>query len=390
MKGLIGCAVCFLSLTLPSALTFEQAPSASAPITIFLCGDVMTGRGIDQILPFPSDSTLHEPYVKNAMDYVRLAEKKNGAIKKPVSFPYIWGDALKELDRVRPDLKIINLETSVTTNNDFREDKEIHYRMNPRNIPCLTAAGIDCCSLANNHVLDWGEKGLLETLDSLRKASIATAGVGRNIREAGSPAIMEISGKGRVIVLSCGSVTSGIPRDWAAYEKGAGVNLLRDLSERTVQEIGERVRKVKRKGDIVVLSIHWGGNWGYEIYPDERAFCHGLIDKAGVDIIHGHSSHHVKGMEIYKGKPIIYGCGDFLNDYEGITGYEGFRADLTLMYFPTMDPVTGRLLRMEMVPLQIRRFSLRRTSEADSRWLTVLLDREGKGTSAEMEGGSIS
>ncbi|MBW1813604.1 MAG: CapA family protein, partial [Deltaproteobacteria bacterium] len=142
----------------------------------------------------------------------------------------------------------------------------------------------------------------------------------------------------------------------------------------------------KRKGDIVVISIHWGGNWGYKVpfwYVD---FAHKRIDKAGVDIIHGHSSHHVKAIEVYRGKPVIYGCGDFLNDYEGIRGYEEFRADLGLMYFLTMKPSTGKLVNMEMTPTQVRRFKVNRASKADSLWLKDTLNREGRkfGTRVEL------
>ena len=100
----------------------------SDTITIFLCGDVMTGRGIDQVLPYPSDPLIHEPYMKSARGYVDLAEKENGPIRKPVNFSYIWGDALDELKRVAPDLKIINLETGITKSNDYWLDKSIHYR----------------------------------------------------------------------------------------------------------------------------------------------------------------------------------------------------------------------------------------------------------------------
>ena len=125
-------------------------------ITMFMCGDVMVGRGVDQILPHPSDPTIYEPYVKNAELYVELAEEKTGPIPKPVNFSYIWGDALDELKRVDPDLRMVNLETSITKSNDYWKGKSIHYRMHPNNIACLTAAKIDYCSLANNHVLDWG------------------------------------------------------------------------------------------------------------------------------------------------------------------------------------------------------------------------------------------
>ncbi len=84
------------------------------PIKIFLCGDVMTGRGIDQILPHPSNPVIYEPYVRDARRYVELAEMANGEISRPVSFSHIWGAALHELKRVSPDLRIINLETSIT------------------------------------------------------------------------------------------------------------------------------------------------------------------------------------------------------------------------------------------------------------------------------------
>ena len=148
-------------------------------ITLFLAGDVMTGRGIDQILPHPGDPRLYEPYIRDARDYVRLAERRHGTIERPVSFDYPWGDALVELQRVVPDARIINLETAITVSDRYRP-KGINYRMNPDNVPCITAAKIDCCVLANNHVLDWGPSGLLETLDSLRGAGLRTAGAGKD------------------------------------------------------------------------------------------------------------------------------------------------------------------------------------------------------------------
>jgi len=139
------------------------------------------------------------------------------------------------------------------------------------------------------------------------------------------------------------------------------------------------------------VSLHWGGNWGYHLERAEREFAHGLID-AGVDLVHGHSSHHPKGIEVYRSKLILYGCGDFVNDYEGIGGYESFRAELTLMYFPTVEAVSGRLLRLALVPMRLRRLRLERAPDADARWLEAMLDREGKtlGTRAgHTEGGGI-
>lgn len=101
-----------------------------------------------------------------------------------------------------------------------------------------------------------------------------------------------------------------------------------------------------------------------------------MIDEAGVDIVHGHSSHHPKAVEVYRDKLILYGCGDFINDYEGIEGYESFRGDLALMYFPTVNPADGTLSDLEMVPLHMRQFRLNRPSAEDFRWIRDRLDRE--------------
>ena len=174
-----------------SADSISQADS----IRLFLCGDVMTGRGIDQVLPHPNDPRLHEPYIGEARCYVELAESVNGAIPRPVEFDYIWGDALAELDRAGVDLRIVNLETSITSSEDYWRDKEIHYRMHPRNIDCITAARIHCCCLANNHVLDWGYDGLAETLRTLDAAGIAHTGAGRDAVEAAAPAVLDVPGK---------------------------------------------------------------------------------------------------------------------------------------------------------------------------------------------------
>jgi poly-gamma-glutamate synthesis protein (capsule biosynthesis protein) len=345
-------------------------------ITIFMCGDVMTGRGIDQVLPHPSDPTIYESYMKSARGYVKLAETVNGPIDYPVSFSYVWGDALKELDRVVPDVRIINLETSVTKSDDYWKGKGINYRMHPENISILTAAKIDVCSLANNHVLDWGYSGLLETLETLRNVNIKIAGAGRNLIETQVPAVTAVPGKGRVMVFAFGLGTSGIPSGWGAEDKKPGVNLLKALSAKSLRDIQEKVLRVKRKGDIVVASLHWGSNWGYAIPREQTVFAHRLIDEAGVDIIHGHSSHHVRAIEVYKDRLILYGCGDFLNDYEGISGYEEFRADLSLMYFATVEPSTGKLLGLQMTPTQIRRFKVIRASNVDTLWLKDTLNRE--------------
>jgi len=353
-------------------------------VTLFLCGDVMTGRGIDQILPHPGEPHLYEPYLRSALGYVEIAEQATGPIGRPTDFAYIWGDALAELERMRPDARIVNLETAVTVAEDAWPDKGINYRMNPANVRCLLAAKLDCCVLANNHVLDWGRRGLGDTLDALRGAGLRTAGAGRDGAEAATPAALELPGKGRVLVFAFALESAGVPAEWAAGEHRAGVNFLNDLSGRAVERIAAQVRAAKRAGDIVVLSIHWGGNWGYAVPSAQRTFAHAVID-AGVDVVHGHSSHHPKRIEVYRDRLVLYGCGDFLNDYEGIRGNESFRPDLALMYFPTLDPATGRLARLTLTATQIRHFRSNRARSEDARWLAELLSREGRASGTRVE-----
>jgi poly-gamma-glutamate synthesis protein (capsule biosynthesis protein) len=353
-------------------------------ISLFLAGDVMTGRGIDQVLPHPGDPRLYESCAKSACDYVVLAERANGPIARPLAFGDIWGNALAELERRRPDARIVNLETAVTQSTE-PEPKGINYKMNPANVGAITAAGIDCCVLANNHVLDWGPAGLIETLATLERAGVNCAGAGADPASAAAPAILPVAGKGRVLVHAFASPTSGVSRSWAATAHKPGVNLLPSLSEARAQVIADEIHSAKRPGDIVVLSIHWGSNWGYDIPDEQVAFAHRLIDGGAADMIHGHSSHHVKAIEVYRQKLILHGCGDFIDDYEGIGGYERFRDDLVLMYFPVVHAADGTLAGLDMVPLQICNMRLHRASPADTSWLGNILNREGSRFATRIE-----
>ena len=353
-------------------------------VTVFLCGDVMTGRAIDQILPHPSDPRIYEEVASDARTYIELAEEVNGPIPRPVNPSYIWGDALAELRQVGPDARIVNLETSVTRNDEVWP-KSVNYRMNPANVECLTAAGIDVCVLANNHVLDYMHAGLEETLETLQRAGLATAGAGWTLAEARRPAVTHLAAGSRVVVHGFGTRSSGIPPSWAATEDRSGVDFLADLSEETAATIEQRVEAVRRSGDITIASIHWGSNWGYEVPSAHTRFARRLID-GGVDIVHGHSSHHPRPIEVYRGRVILYGCGDFLNDYEGISGFEQYRADLALMYFLTVDRAGGELVQLRLVPMQIRKMRSCRATPRDARWLADRLGRVSIpfGTRAEL------
>ncbi|MGH2405336.1 MAG: CapA family protein, partial [bacterium] len=198
-------------------------------VRVFLCGDVMTGRGVDQILPHPSDPRIYEPSLRDARAYVRVAEAVNGPIPRSVEYAYIWGDALSELERASPAARIVNLETSVARS-DAYWPKGINYRMHPANVPCLTAAGIEVCALANNHILDYGPAGLVETLETLHGAGLGTAGAGRNLDEARRPAVVDLA-NGRLFVFSVGAASSGIPPSWAATAQEPGVDFVGKLSD---------------------------------------------------------------------------------------------------------------------------------------------------------------
>ncbi len=359
-------------------------------VSIFLCGDVMTGRGIDQILPHPAEPDLFEPVVRDARDYVALAEQRNGPIPRPVGFDYIWGEASAELDQRRPEARIVNLETSITADGDPAE-KGIHYRMGPGNVPCLTAAKLDCCVLANNHVLDWGPSGLLDTLHTLSAMGVATAGAGTARTTASAPGVVPLERGRRLLVFGFGLGSAGVPLDWAAGAHRPGVNLLYGLSPSIADEVIDQIGQLKRPSDVVVVSLHWGSNWGYEVFAAERAFARRLVESGAVHLIHGHSSHHFRPIEIWRGRLILYGCGDLINDYEGIGGYERFRGDLGLMYFPTIEPDDGILRRFEIVPMQIRRMRLARPSPEDCGWLCERLNREcaGFGSSFESDASGV-
>lgn len=356
---------------------------AAGELTLFLCGDVMTGRGVDQILPHPGDPQLREPGQRDARAYVALAEAASGPIPRPVSFSWIWGDALAVLDGWAPDARLLNLETSITRSGEFAPGKSIHYRMNPANAGCLTAARPDACVLANNHVLDFGRRGLTDTLHTLARVGLRTAGAGGDAQQARRPAIVPADG-GRVLLFACGLASAGIPPGWAAAPDRAGVDYLPGLIRAAASDLTARIQAARRPGDVVVVSLHWGPNWGYEVSRAEARFARWLLD-GGADLIYGHSAHHPRPIEVHRGKLILYGCGDLVDDYEGIGGYQEYRDDLRLMYFARLRRDDGTLAGLRMVPLQARKMRLRHASRADAGWLAAVLSRVSAGFGPRVE-----
>jgi poly-gamma-glutamate synthesis protein (capsule biosynthesis protein) len=362
-------------------------------LTLWLAGDVMTGRGIDQIQAHAVAPVLYERWVHDARDYVQLAERANGPVPAPVAPDYIWGDALAEIERRQPALRIVNLETAITTASEPWPGKGIHYRMHPANIGCLTAARIDGCVLANNHVLDWGRDGLTQTLHTLRQAGIQTAGAGSHLASACAPAIWPLGDNARLLVFAWAAPDSGVPSNWAATTGGAagmatehaGVALLPTWDEASAQQVAAQVAQQRRAGDRVVVSLHWGGNWGAEVPRLQRRFARRLIDLGVADVVHGHSSHHPRPAEVYRGRLILYGCGDLINDYEGISFEGGGDASAVCLYFVQLSRTSGALQRLDIVPLQLRRLQLRQADDAARHHLQALLESGGPEAGTRLE-----
>ncbi|WP_175500024.1 CapA family protein, partial [Streptomyces sp. CC77] len=131
-------------------------------------------------------------------------------------------------------------------------------------------------------------------------------------------------------------------------------------------------------GDGAVGSGHWGSNWGYGVPPGQVEFAHTLVD-GGVDVVHGHSSHHPRPLELYRGRPVLYGCGDLIDDYEGIRGHEEYRDELRLLYLARLVPGGGAPAELRMAPVRARRLRLEEAASEERAWLRSVLDRVSRG-----------
>ncbi|HET8731421.1 MAG TPA: CapA family protein [Moraxellaceae bacterium] len=356
-----------------------------SPLTLFFCGDVMTGHGIDPLL-HPSEllsPTLRS--VTDALQYVRDASQDDLPLPRPVCFDYPWGDVLGLLRREQPDLRLVNLEATITARGTPVATRA-HTRLPPQHLPILAALGVDGVVLANHHALDWGEGGLDDTLAALRQAGITGVGAGHDRVEAEQEAQWLVPGKARIRVFAFGHASSGLPADWAANEDHPGIGWLDALDDTTVARIGQRILATRNEGDIVVVSLHWGGGWGYEVSAEQRSFAHALVDEAGVDIVWGHGSHHPRPIEVYHGRLILYGIGDFQGENRNAE-HGNFRPDLAAMYLPCVAP-DGSLRELRLWPLRVHLFRLKRASAGDSYWLARTLSDAGTelGTTLEMQG----
>ena len=313
-------------------------------ITLALMGDVMLGRKVAEVL----NHTMRP--------------------EEP------WGDVMPLLDAA--DLRIINLECAVTHNERpwTRTPKVFHFRAQPSAIETLRTARIDACSLANNHTLDFEEQGLLDTLEHLDAAGIRHAGAGRNREEAADPAILTVQAEHarRVALLA---FTDNEPPFAAGIDRPGTNYLPVSLKPDVLRRVERAVAAVRGMGvDTVIFSNHWGPNMVQRPKKILRRFAHAVIDR-GVDIYYGHSAHVFQGVEIYRGKPIIYDTGDFIDDY---AVNPELRNDWSFLF--QVSVVEGGFERLDLIPVKL---SYARVDLATGGERETILNRM-EGLSAEM------
>jgi len=295
---------------------------------------------------------------------VMLGRLVNKFLKeKPPEYP--WGDTMALFQGA--DVRICNLECVIS---DWgapwsATPKVFHFRSDAKNLEALRAAHINAVSLANNHTLDFEYEGLLHMMDILDAAGIHFAGAGTTLSEASEPAIWEMKG----IKLGFIAFTDNEP-GWEATEDQPGILYVPiTLEDKRAEKLIEMVRKTKDLVDLLIVSAHWGPNWGYSPPAEHIPFAHALID-AGADIIVGHSGHVVRGIEVYKQKPIMYCTGDFIDDY-AVDEVE--RNDRSFIFVVETDG--HRVFRLLLYPTVIQDFQARRAKDAERQAVVAIMQR---------------
>jgi len=270
------------------------------------------------------------------------------------NYTYPWGNVLALLRKT--DINIINLETTLTTSTK-KVPKVFNYKADPDKVQSLIEAKIDVCNLANNHILDFSEEGLIETILTLDKAGIKHVGAGINKTGALKPVMI----KRKNITVGIIGFTDNEP-GWEAKDNKSGTNYVK------VGDIGKvkkEIEKLRDKVDVLVLTIHWGPNMRKRPTKEFQDFAHKVID-AGVDIYHGHSAHIFQGVEIYKKKLILYDTGDFVDDYY----VDPFlRNDQSFLYLIEVDK--DGLKKVELVPVLISRMQVNKAAGRNYREIVL-------------------
>jgi len=294
-------------------------------LLIGIMGDVMIGRTLDEVL----DRTPPE---------------------------YIWGDLLSFLHQT--DFNLINLEAALTKSEE-RVEKVFNFKTDPSHIKSLNAAHISVTNLANNHILDFSESGLLETLSTLDKVSIGHIGAGKNIADAQKPFFLSKNGI-HIGMIGC---TDNEPL-WAAKENKPGTFYVRVGD---IEKIKPLISEVKKKSDVVILSMHWGPNMVEFPTKSFIEFAHHMIE-CGVTLFHGHSAHCFQGIEKYKNGLIFYDTGDFVDDYAIDTE---LRNDESFLYLVEISQKGWE--QVTLIPVIIENYRVRRAAGEEFEEIVSLL-----------------
>lgn len=293
---------------------------------------------------------------------VMLGRLVNNVLKETPA-TYVWGDTLHVLRQA--DARIINLECVIADHGEPWPGKTFTYRSDAKNVAVLKEAAISAVSLANNHSQDYGQEALVECLDILERHSIPYAGAGRSIAEAMRPAVFKVDLM-RVAVIAFTDNEPG----WKAAERQSGIFYVPvDTSDRHFKQLEHLTQTVRRSSDFVIVSAHWGPNWGYDPLPSHRKAARALIE-AGVDVVFGHSPHIFRGIEIYKGKPILYSCGDFIDDY-AVDEIE--RNDWSAIFM--LDYENFQFKKITIVPTVIRNCQARLAEGGEKETIAWLMRR---------------
>lgn len=257
---------------------------------------------------------------------------------------WFWGDVLPVLHQT--DAVFANLEAPITSSDERwrRSWKTFHFRADPAAIRILGRGNVRFVCPANNHMLDFGERGLLDTMHALEAAGIRYAGAGRNAVEAAAPVVLELS------TLKAGFIAA--TDNMRAFRSGpdrSGTNFIEITADpNNVDWINRSVSELRRAGvALVVLSLHWGPNMRLSPSRRFRRFAHAAID-CGVDIIHGHSAHVFQAVERHRSSIILYDTGNFIDDYWKFP----FRRTFWSFVF-LLDVEGNRPTRLRLVPVYI-------------------------------------
>lgn len=281
-------------------------------------------------------------------------------------FAYPWGNVLPVLQQL--DLFFVNLEcalTAETTRWYDGEYKPFHFRADPAVVETLKVGRVDVASLANNHIGDFGEAGLLETLRVLDAAGIAHAGAGVDLAAASEPVRVTSHGV-RISVVAF----ADYPAAWAATPTTPGFNYTHvSVDDEHFGYVARCIESARRDADLVVFSIHWGPNMRARPTDNFRRFARRVIE-AGADVFWGHSAHVVQGLEVYRGKPILYDTGDFVDDY---AVHEDLRNDLSALFVLRIAPPAVE--RVDLVLVQIAKMQVNLATGPARTWLARRLTR---------------